>query len=183
LSQEVWEIGEADTTGTLFAKTGERGGPLLLATVRWLRDTTIVPIPQNHSEATYTKYIEKKDGELQHEWTVDEAYHRWQAYTPWPGIFSFYRDIKVSLLKIKKIKNEMCPSSSGDWVQAKRHEWRPGDPVKLSTQVVHKKSPIWTIIDNLPAIQLSDWIIVIEKIHPAGKKPMSGEEFVRGYMI
>jgi hypothetical protein len=34
--------------------------------------------------------IEKKDGELQPFWTIEQAYHAWQAYTPWPGLFYSY---------------------------------------------------------------------------------------------
>lgn len=38
------------------------------------------------------------------------------------------------------------------------------------------------IVDKLPAIALQDGYIILEQVHPAGKKPMSGEEFVRGFM-
>ncbi len=38
------------------------------------------------------------------------------------------------------------------------------------------------ITDKLPAIQLQDGYILLEGVHPAGKKPMTGEEFVRGFM-
>lgn len=106
LVQESWDITPEDTTGSLFARTGERGGPLLVEAMKGLIDNTITPIPQNHDEATYTKMIEKKDGELNPEWTLDEAYNAWQAYTPWPGLFIFYGDIKLSLLKIKKMTND-----------------------------------------------------------------------------
>ncbi len=106
LVQESWDITPEDTTGSLFARTGERGGPLLVETMRGLIDKTIIPIPQNHDEATYTKMIEKKDGELNPAWTLDEAYHAWQAYTPWPGLFILYGDTKLSLLKIKKMTND-----------------------------------------------------------------------------
>jgi len=33
LVQESWEVQETDTTGTLFEKTGERAGPLLIEAV------------------------------------------------------------------------------------------------------------------------------------------------------
>jgi len=38
------------------------------------------------------------------------------------------------------------------------------------------------VIDGLPAIKLVDGYLLAEEIHPAGKKPMKGEDFVRGYM-
>jgi methionyl-tRNA formyltransferase len=154
LVQESWDITPEDTTGSLFARTGERGGPLLVEAMKGLIDNTITPIPQNHDEATYTKMIEKKDGELNPEWTLDEAYHAWQAYTPWPGLFIFYGDIKLSLLKIKKMTND-------EWIMNNEGLF---------------------VTDKLPAIALQDGYIILEQVHPAGKKPMTGEEFVRGFM-
>lgn len=95
--------------------------------------------------------IEKKDGELQTTWTMDEAYHRWQAYTPWPGLYTDFDGTKVTLLEIEKQKKSGTPGE-------------------------------WTLENKLPAIQVSDGALIITKIHPAGKKPMTGEDFARGYM-
>ena len=97
--------------------------------------------------------IEKKDGELQPSWTVEQAYHAWQAYTPWPGLFFMYRDARVTLLEIQK-HAELSVENPGTWI----------------------------LYDKLPAVVLSDGILTIKSIHPAGKKPMTGEEFVRGFM-
>ena len=33
LIQESWNVDETDTTGTLFARTGERAGPLLMEAI------------------------------------------------------------------------------------------------------------------------------------------------------
>jgi methionyl-tRNA formyltransferase len=105
LVQESWDIAPTDTTGTLFAKTGERGGPLLMQAVIGLRDKTITPIPQDHTQASYTKMIEKSDGQLNPIWTVDQAYHAWQGFTPWPGLYTMFNGIKVTLLEVEKMKN------------------------------------------------------------------------------
>lgn len=101
LLQETWHISPSDTTGTLFALTGRQAGPLLIETLIGLQNGTIKPLPQNSEEATYTKMIEKKDGELQPTWTIEEVYHRWQAYTPWPGLFTQYHETRVTLIEIE----------------------------------------------------------------------------------
>lgn len=103
LLQETWHISPSDTTGTLFALTGKQAGPLLIETLEGLQNGSIVPTPQNHAEVTYTKMIEKKDGELQSSWTLEEAYHRWQAYTPWPGLFTHFEDTRVTLLEVETL--------------------------------------------------------------------------------
>ena len=48
------------------------------------------PTPQDPLQATYTKYIEKTDGKIQPDWTLEKAYHAWQAYTPWPGLYTYF---------------------------------------------------------------------------------------------
>ncbi len=151
LVQETWHISPADTTWYLFELTGKQAGPLLVKAIAGLIDGSVKPIPQNHGEATYTQMIEKKDGELQTTWTMDEAYHRWQAYTPWPGLYTDFDGTKVTLLEIEKQKKSGTPGE-------------------------------WTLENKLPAIQVSDGALIITKIHPAGKKPMTGEDFARGYM-
>lgn len=98
--------------------------------------------------------IEKKDGELNTDCTLDECYHRWQAYTPWPGLYTDFNGVKVTLLKVKKVQN------TEDKIQSRGI----------------------FVIDKLPAIAVRDGYIILEEVHPAGKKPMSGEEFVRGFM-
>jgi len=153
LLQETWHISPSDTTGTLFALTGKQAGPLLIEALEGLQNWDIVPAPQDNIEATYTKMIEKKDGELEPNWTLEEAYHRWQAYTPWPGLYSYFEDTRVTFLEVEI-----------------SHQW----------EMLGEGT--WTIVDKMPAIILSDGFLKIKKIHPAWKKPMNGEEFVRGFM-
>lgn len=53
------------------------------------------PVPQNHSEATFTKKIEKTDGELKDEDTAETNYKKFRAYTPWPGVYFFQDGMRV----------------------------------------------------------------------------------------
>lgn len=112
LVQEPWDISDSDTTGKLFEKTSQRAGPLLVQAIAGLQNGTLTPIPQEQSQVTYTKMIEKKDGELQTSWTLDEAYHRWQAYTPWPGLYTDFSGTKVTLMEIERKPHTGKP---GEW--------------------------------------------------------------------
>lgn len=153
LIQESWEVSENDTTGTLFEKTGQRAGPLLIEALKGLQNKMITPQPQNHSEATYTKYVEKTDWEIKPDWTLDKTYHAWQAYTPWPGLYTFFWETKITLHRVSKFSEK------------------------------HNQAPwSWQIQDWLPALALSDGYLIIHELTPAGKKRMSGEDFVRGYL-
>ena len=103
LLQETWHISPADTTGSLFALTGKQAGPLLVETLRGLQNGDIIPLPQDDAQATYTTMIQKKDGELNPIWTLQEAYQRWQAYTPWPGLSTHFHTTRVTLLEIETL--------------------------------------------------------------------------------
>lgn len=159
LIQETWKISKDDTTGTLFEKTGKRAGPLLAEAVKWLQNGTVTPQKQESAEATYTKYIKKTDGEIQPDWSLEKTYHAWQAYTPWPGLSIFFGETKVTLHRVSK-----SPYSS---TQALKH----------SSTVLSFEVKNW-----LPALALSDGYLIIHELTPAGKKRMSGEDFVRGFM-
>jgi methionyl-tRNA formyltransferase len=54
----------------------------------------------------------------------------------------------------------------------------------LSTEALNHLSTVLTFVvkDWLPALALSDGYLIIHELTPAGKKCMSGEDFVRGYM-
>jgi len=90
LLQEVWPITPDDTTGSLFQRTGERAGPLLIKALKGLQNGTITPQKQDTTQATYTTMIEKTDAAVHADWTLDQAYHAWQAYVPWPGLHTFF---------------------------------------------------------------------------------------------
>lgn len=153
LVQENWKIIPTDTTGSLFQKTGERGGHLLLEGIKKLLDWTMCPTKQNDEEATYTKYINKTDGQIQPDWSVDHAYHAWQAYTPWPGLYTFLGETKVTLHSVEILS------------------------------ISHSHLPLsWHVHNWQPALALSNDYLIVHSLTPSGKKMVSGEDFVRGYL-
>lgn len=83
-------IDSTDTAGTLFEKFAAISGPTLIQTLRELGAGGITPIPQDSTLATYCKKIEKEDGLIDWSRPAREIYHMWQAYTPWPGIYTIY---------------------------------------------------------------------------------------------
>lgn len=67
-----------------------RAGAMLLAKILpdWLSGKITSDV-QKHNEATFTKKIEKKDGEISLTDSSERNYRKFCAYTPWPGIFYF----------------------------------------------------------------------------------------------
>ena len=79
-----------ETASSLFTKFGVVSGSFAIETIRNLEKGIQKPIPQNHSEATYCSKIAREDGKLDFTKSAKELYHTWQAFTPWPGIFTEY---------------------------------------------------------------------------------------------
>lgn len=52
------------------------------------------------SLATYCTKIEKEDGLIDWSQSASEIYHKWQAYTPWPGIYTIYEGKRLLLEKV-----------------------------------------------------------------------------------
>ncbi len=80
-----WPISHSD----LYEILAKEGSLLLVETLREYLDGKISTTPQDHSLATFSKMIEKKDGEISLDSDPYQNYLKFLAFTPWPGIFFF----------------------------------------------------------------------------------------------
>lgn len=82
-------------------RTAEIGGDLLAATLpKWLAGE-VAAAPQDESLATFTKMLQKSDGELAAATTEREKFLRVQAMNPWPGAFMFVSDKNGHSVRVK----------------------------------------------------------------------------------
>ncbi len=78
---------------------GDEGGNLLANILPdWVADK-IEAIPQDHSLATYTKKIEKSDGEVQLAGDPYKNFLKIRAFSEWPGTF-FFADRKGTKIRV-----------------------------------------------------------------------------------
>src|SRR5574341_1359923 len=89
LLQERLAITPDDTAGTLSPRLAELGGRVLIETIKQLRAGTLVPRPQDHSQATLAPLLKKEDGLI--DWTMNAAAiaNRVRGLSPWPGAYTF----------------------------------------------------------------------------------------------
>lgn len=86
-------------------KLAELGGKLLIETIpKWL-NSKIKPVAQNHNKATYTKLIKKTDGEIKPDDSPELILRKIQAFTPWPGVYTFVNGKRLIITKAE-IKND-----------------------------------------------------------------------------
>jgi len=89
LLQEPIPIAPEDTAGSLSPRLAELGGRLLITTIAQLKAGTLVPRPQDHSQATLAPLLKKEDGVI--DWTMPAKAiaNRIRGLTPWPGAYTF----------------------------------------------------------------------------------------------
>ena len=117
VSSIKYQVSSSDTYKTLEKKLAELGGNLLAETLPKFLNGEIKPMPQNESEATYTKKISTQDAFVD-EKKLDEAiggknpeaaeeiYGKILALTPEPGVWTL-RQAHGKLQRVKLLEAEL----------------------------------------------------------------------------
>jgi len=97
LAQGKVGISFMNTTGSLSSKLADVGAKLLLETLpKWLGGE-LRPQAQDESQATYSKLITSKDGEIDWHLSTRELWRRVRAYNPWPGCYTWYQGKRLKI--------------------------------------------------------------------------------------
>jgi len=132
----------------------EMGAEMLLDIIK--NFDSMSPQEQDHDRASHCSKISKQDGQV--DWTKDSAtdlYNKLRAFTPWPGIFTTWKDQKLSLLDFNPIS---CPKDVTP---------HPAGTVFQSGEKV--------------LIECTEGAIVLKEVQLAGKKPADMKSFLNGY--
>lgn len=98
--QEQLDISDKDNFNTLSKKLFLRAAEILPRIIKDFVSGKIKPIPQNHTQATFTKLFTRKDGYFDinnppDPQTLDRMI---RAYYPWPGVWTRWNNKIVKLL-------------------------------------------------------------------------------------
>lgn len=68
--------------------------------------------PQDHKKATYTHLVKKRDGQINFSISRAEDIEKAErAYTPWPGVYTFWNSKKLDLYELTVIESDLSPGS------------------------------------------------------------------------
>ena len=152
-SEEV-DIFHDDTTPTLSTRLSEISGNLIRQNLKNILKGNYTLTEQNESKASYCSIIKKDDGHVN--WKVETAHEierKLRAFTPWPGIFSFYKIKSNSYLR-------------------QRLQFTKAEIVKGNFEC-GKIYPDMTVGANTNGLR-------ILSLKPEGKKEMDADSFLRG---
>ena len=92
LKQESFTMDKKETALTLEEKCSVLGARLMLETVDELEAGTAVPVPQDHTKATYLKQIRKEDGLIDFNDPAVNIERQIRACIPWPSAYTYMGD-------------------------------------------------------------------------------------------
>ena len=150
ISKRSIPIGLEDTAGSLFGKMAELGAELLVDTIPAYLRGVLLPEPQDETLATYAPLLKKSDGELDFSQPAEYLARQVRAFNPWPGTYFQWSGTSLKV--------------------------HAAHPVKKSSPGIGQR----TVYQNSPALGTVDGLLVLDQIQPAGKKPMAGDDFLRG---
>lgn len=143
-------ISPEDDSVSLGSKLAFLGANLLVDTLPGYLSGKIVPVPQPEEGVSYAPMLKKEDGELDFSQSAVQLERKIRAYTPWPGTFIPFSG---QALKIKHAR-------------------------VVDSQVLNAGE--FGVIDGLPAVGTRNGCLAFTEVQPAGKKLMSGQDFLRG---
>lgn len=107
LQKIILPVTKETTSESLFEDLSVLGAKILPEVLIGYAEGTVKAEEQDISQATYCGKIEKEMGEIHPDnETAENIYHKWQAFTPWPGIFMFEEGKRIKLLKIDIIETK-----------------------------------------------------------------------------
>ncbi|NNJ25472.1 methionyl-tRNA formyltransferase [Alienimonas chondri] len=160
LGTEATAIGRSETAGELHDRLAVLAAPLTLETLDALDAGTAVPVRQDHDLATYAPQMEKAEGRI--DWTRSAAAvsRHVRGMSPWPGAFSLF---EPGGLQTKGGKPARCLFESVEVVAGDGGE--PGEATERAGDMV---------------VACGSGAVRVRSIKPAGKRAMTGAEFLRG---
>ena len=154
LMQET-PINQTDNAQTLHDTLSEMGGTLVLETIKRLEENTLLPVPQDHNQATYATKLKKEEGLICWELPAATLLNQVRGLTPWPGTYTLLNKKRLRIIKVQVEKGTIND--------------RPGKVARVSDIGIE--------------VGTGQGRLVINELQPEGKKSMSAKSFLAGNKI
>ena len=150
LAQASLAIGPLDTAASLTAQLAPLGASLLLNSLEAYVRGYLKPAAQDESQATAAPLLKKDDGRLDFTLSARELERQVRAFDPWPGTFLEWEGRRLSVLGAEADETGNLPVG-----------------------VVTRQG-------GFPVVGTAQGQLVLRRVQPAGRQPVSGDAFLRG---
>jgi methionyl-tRNA formyltransferase len=145
-------IGPEETAGDLHDRLSLLGAETLVDTVAALEAGHVVLEPQPEEGVTYAARLEKAHGRIDWGVPAKRVHDLVRGTHPWPGAFVDRAEGPLKILAVR---------------------FRPGEPGGApGTIVAHEAEG--------PRVACGEGSVILTRLQRAGRKPVSGAEFLRG---
>ncbi len=160
LAQRRVSISPHDTAGALTDRLAQEGADLLMEVLPAWLDGSLVPTPQDASNATYAPTLAKEAGRVDWGLPADDIWRQVRAFTPWPGAFTSLDGQPLRLLDT--------------WPLAASNEGQPGGTVV--------PCPPGVDIPGEPgfAVATGRGLLAVLRLQLAGRRALAAADFLRG---
>jgi methionyl-tRNA formyltransferase len=159
VAQRSTAIDPHDTTGTLAEKLAAIGGDLLVEVLAAWASGHLAAQPQEASLSTYAAQITRDDASIDWSLPAEEVWLRVRAYNPWPVATTAVDGEPLRILEAWPLDDEPADA--------------PGTVVALPAD------------SRVPgaafAVRCGRGVLAVVRAQRPGKRPLSGEELLRGY--
>jgi methionyl-tRNA formyltransferase len=155
IAQERCEILEDDDARSLSDMLSMVGASLMLSTLeRLAHEGRLEGRPQDEAQATRAPLLKKEDGILDWSQPAATIFNRVRGLTPWPGAQTLADTLPLKILQAEPIPAHHPSAQPGEVVES---DARRGFVVATGSG-----------------------FLLIQRVQPAGKAPMSGADAVKG---
>lgn len=105
LTTKVVEIAAKETAETLFDKLAIAGAELIVETLPKLEAGEITPVPQDESQATHVRKMDKSFGEIDWKKSAVEIERLIRGLNSWPSAYTYYQGKSVKLWDADVLEN------------------------------------------------------------------------------
>ena len=154
LAQEKISMDPSETTATLREKTTVLGTKLLIQVIGHIAANTASSREQDHTQATFTRLMTRDTGKIDWSRSSHQIDCQIRALNPWPGTWTEWQGKRIKILQAQPLQ-------------------ALADDQEIGAFFEHSNSLI---------IQCGTGQLDIEKLQIEGKGPISGSDFVKGYL-
>jgi methionyl-tRNA formyltransferase len=166
LAQEAVDIGPEETAGDLEARLATLGARLAVQVIGHIAAGTAHGTKQDKSLVTKAPKLKKEHGLIDWNCTAEQIAYHVRAMQPWPTAYSFlHRQGKapVRVIVHRTGGTAVCPSG-------------PAHPAPGSILLLEGQQGFWVATAGNGTLQVLE-------LQPAGKRPMTAAEFLRGHPL
>lgn len=181
LLKAAFPIALLDNAHTVAERMAALGAELLLQTLTQLGTTAMEAIAQDSTQATYAPLIQKTDYTL--DWTTPALHLHNRIRGFYPHCIASFRGEPLKILGTLPLDSALDLSEQSNLPDALRNPTE--DLVRLlgSVPEVSPGRVIALIKNEGPLIATGQGGLLLRQVQPAGKKAMSGWDFVNGLRV